>query len=143
MKDDGSGEFIYRNSGSKTVQHPFVMPTDAGIFADLLVRAPPKQDLLGVGEMASFEKFFDILGQVTGIKTTVVEVTIESQDKLIPGGLGREVAETTAASAEFGWGNLVLPKDVSSFRYEDEENFIDLVFLARSQREGYKFEGIL
>ena len=95
--------------------HPFVVPDDTGIFADLLVRSPPKQDLLGVSEMASYATFMKIWSEVTGVPSEVEQGTEDEADKAIPGGLGREAAESTSTSAEFGWGkHLVLPKDVST-----------------------------
>ncbi|THV50152.1 hypothetical protein BGAL_0163g00200 [Botrytis galanthina] len=113
-KDDGSGEYIYHNASPNAAEHPFVVPTDAGVFVELLVRSPPKQDLLGVSEAASLATFFEIWGQVTGNKVTCEEVTVEAHDRARPGGLGREAAESMASSAEFGWGDLVLPKDLDS-----------------------------
>ncbi|KAF7916802.1 uncharacterized protein EAE98_010524 [Botrytis deweyae] len=97
-KDDGSGEYIYHNASPNAAEHTFVVPTDAGSLIELLVRSPSKQDLLGV----------------TGNKVTCEEVTVEAHDKARPGGLGREAAESIASSAEFGWGDLVLPKDLDS-----------------------------
>lgn len=95
--------------------HPFVVPGDTGIFVDLLVRSPPKQDLLGVSETASYATFMKIWSEVTGVPSEVQQETEDEADKAIPGGLGREIAESTSTSAEFGWGkHLVLPKDVST-----------------------------
>jgi hypothetical protein len=91
-----------------------VVPEDTGVFAELLVRSPPEQDLLGVSEMASYITFMKIWSDVTGVPSEVREVTVQEADRAAPGGLGREAAESTSTSAEFGWGkNLVLPKDVS------------------------------
>jgi len=88
---------------------------DTGIFVDLLVRSPPKQDLLGVSEMASYATFMEIWSEVTGVPSEVVQNTLEEADKAVPGGLGREAAESNSTSAEFGWGkHLVMPKDVSN-----------------------------
>ncbi|KAF7890074.1 uncharacterized protein EAF02_002489 [Botrytis sinoallii] len=123
LKDDGSGEYIYHNASPNIAEHPFVVPTDAGSLVELLVRSPPKQDLLGVSEAASFATFFEIWGQVTGSKVTCEEVTVEAHDRARPRGLGREAAESMASSAEFGWGDLVLPKDISSIPCEMREMF--------------------
>ena len=103
-----------RKPGGNTAIHPFVDTRDTGAFVDLLVRSPPGQDLLGVSEMASYGTFMKILSEVTGRSCEAREISIEEADQAIPGGLGREVAESTATSAEFGWGkHLVMPKDVS------------------------------
>jgi hypothetical protein len=103
-----------RKPGRNTAIHPIVDTRDTGAFVDVLVRSPPGQDLLGVSEMASYCTFMKILSEVTGQPCEAREISIEEADKAVPGGLGREAAESTAASAEFGWGkHLVMPKDVS------------------------------
>jgi hypothetical protein len=107
-------KYVTKQVGSLTALHPFFVPDDTGIFTDLLVRSPPKQDLLGVSEAASYKTYYKAWSQATGIPTEVGEITIEQADKRSPGGIGREVAESSATSAEFGWGDkLVLPIDVS------------------------------
>lgn len=94
--------------------HPFVIPSDTGLFVELLVNAPPKQDLLGVSEMASYVDYMKIWTEVTGVASEAREISVEEADEAAPGGVGREAAESTACSAEFGWGtHLVLPKQVS------------------------------
>ncbi|TGO48424.1 hypothetical protein BCON_0240g00030 [Botryotinia convoluta] len=120
------GEYIYHNASPNAAEHPFVVPTDAGAFAELLVRSPPKQDLLGVSEAANLVTFFEIWGQVTGNKVTCEVVTVEAHDRARPGGLGREAAESMACSAEFGWGDLVLPKDLdSNFKVTSIKEYIE------------------
>ncbi|KAM3086948.1 hypothetical protein ACMFMG_001063 [Clarireedia jacksonii] len=108
-QENEPNKYVYRNVGSKSVLHPFVAPTDTGTFVDLLVRAPPKQHLLGVSEMASIEILSKTWSEVTGKQSEVEELTIEWLDKAAPGGLGREIAESIAASAEFGWPGTVPP----------------------------------
>lgn len=118
MKDEESRKYILRKPGANSAIHPLVVTADTGTFVDLLVRSPPKQDLLGVSEMASYDTYIRIWGEVTGVPGGVAELSVEDADKAAPGGLGREAAESTATSAEFGWGvdeGLVLPKDVSEF----------------------------
>ncbi|KIN06401.1 hypothetical protein OIDMADRAFT_101134 [Oidiodendron maius Zn] len=86
---------------------------DTGRFADLLVRCPPKQDLLAVSEMASYRTVMNIWSKTTGIPAEAQEISVEEADKDAPGGFGRESGESAATSAEFGWGDhLVLPKDL-------------------------------
>ena len=65
--------------------------------------------------MSSFATFMSILTEVTGKSCESQEVSVEEADNAFPGGVGREVGESGAASAEFGWGNLVMPKDVSIY----------------------------
>ncbi|TVY31320.1 NmrA-like family domain-containing protein [Lachnellula occidentalis] len=112
-KEPNGNRIIWRRTGRNEAVHPFVVPNDTGIFVDLLVRSPPKQDLLGVSEMATYATFMSIWSEVTGVPSEVEQGTEDEADKAHPGGLGREAAESTSTSAEFGWGkHLVLPKDL-------------------------------
>ena len=114
-QDEKTQAYIMRKPGGDQAIHPFVDTRDTGIFVDILVRSPPKQDLLGVSEMASYATFMNILSDVTGRRCEAQEISVEEADKALPGGLGREAAESTATSAEFGWGkHLAMPKNVSS-----------------------------
>jgi hypothetical protein len=108
------GVYVLRKPGKNSALHPFVVPADTGLFVDLLVRSPPKQDLLGVSEMANYVEYMKIWSEVTGVPSEVKEISIKEADEAAPGGVGREAAESTSTSAEFGWGeHLVLPTQVS------------------------------
>lgn len=110
-----NGKYILRKAGKTDAVHPFVSTGDTGEFVDLLVRSPPKQDLLGVSEMSTYVEYMKIWSEVTGVPSEVRKITVEEADKAAPGGLGREAAESDATSAEFGWGkDLVIPRDVST-----------------------------
>jgi hypothetical protein len=108
------GKYIMRQPGASDTLHPLFITEDTGAFVDLLVRSPPRQDLMGVSEMATYKDFMKLWTETTGVPSEVREVTVEELDRAIPGGLGREYGESSANSAEFGWGkDLLLPKDVS------------------------------
>lgn len=116
-KEMEDGKYIFRTTGKNDAIHPFVNTADTGEFVDLLVRAPPKQDLLAVSELSTYITYMKIWSEVTGVPSEVREITVDEADKADTGGLGREVAEGMATSAEFGWGrDLVMPKDVSVAR---------------------------
>jgi len=103
-----------RKPGSVDAIHPWVIPEDTGLFAELLVRSPPKQDLLAVSEMASYRNLMSTWSKASGIPSEAQEISVEEADIAAPGGFGRESGESTATSAEFGWGDhLVLPTEVS------------------------------
>ncbi|KAF4625309.1 hypothetical protein G7Y89_g12857 [Cudoniella acicularis] len=111
--DKENGKLIWNKPGANAVLHPWVVPEDTGIFAELLVRSPPKQDLLAVNEMASYNAFMDIWSEVTGVPSEVRAISVQEADEASPGGLAREAAESNSTSAEFGWGkHLVMPKDL-------------------------------
>jgi hypothetical protein len=48
----------------------------------------------------------NIWSEVTGVSSHVVDCTVDEAEKTAPGGLGREAAESTASSAEFGMGKV-------------------------------------
>ncbi|KAG0652065.1 hypothetical protein D0Z07_1192 [Hyphodiscus hymeniophilus] len=127
-------KYVMRKPGKNTAIHPFVNTRDTGAFVELLVNSPPCQDLLGVSEMGSYNTFMELLTEVSGKSCISQEISVEDADKALPGGLGREVGESTATSAEFGWGkHLVMPKDLnpdikltSLRKYIEGENWTDL-----------------
>ena len=128
--------------GADIAIHPFVDTRDTGAFVELLVNAPPGQDLLGVSEMSSYDTFMKFLTERTGKPCESREISIQEADKALPGGLGREVGESGAASAEFGWGNVVMPKDVS-IDFEARLAMFVLMFLAvESKCQAHEFEGV-
>jgi len=98
------GVYILSKPGKNEALHPFVVPADTGLFVGLLVRSPPKQNLLGVSEMANYIEYMKIWSEVTGVPSEVREISVQEADEASPGGIGREAAESTATSAEFGWG---------------------------------------
>lgn len=100
------------------ISHPFVDPNDTAIFVDLLLGTTPRKVLLGVGEYMSWADFAILWTKIVGKKMACKEGSVEEWDRKIPGGFGREYAESTAFSAQFGWGagdggKMLLPKDVS------------------------------
>jgi hypothetical protein len=76
---------------------------------------------MGVSETTSVETLSSTWSEVTGKQSEVKELAVgeltkEWSDKTISESLGREIAEGVAASAEFGWGDVVLPSEVSHSR---------------------------
>ncbi|KAL3422767.1 hypothetical protein PVAG01_06922 [Phlyctema vagabunda] len=110
---DESGTVVFSNPGGNDASHPFVVPSDTGKYVDLLVRTPPGNELLACSVETSYNTFMKTWSEVTGIPSRVEEITVDQADKAAPGGLGREVAESTAWGAKYGWGQregkLVLP----------------------------------
>ncbi|TAQ83237.1 hypothetical protein B7494_g8437 [Chlorociboria aeruginascens] len=103
------GSYVLSKPGKDTAQHPFVYPPDAGEFVRLLIDAEPGKDLLGVSELLDYASVMRIWSEELGVDGRAEEVSVEDLAEKIPGGLGREAAESTASSAEFGWGDLVRP----------------------------------
>jgi hypothetical protein len=133
LKPEDLNPYVLRTPGSIDAVHPWVIPDDTGLFAELLVRSPPQQDLLAVSEMASYRTFFGIWSEALGIPGKVQEISLEETDIADPGGLQREAGESTCTSAEFGWGDhLVLPRDVSFLsRSESRTNGYSWILILR------------
>lgn len=111
---EADGSYTISTPGSKDAKHPQVEPHDAGIFAALLINSAPGKNLLGVGEMISWEDFGKIFSTHLGAPVQIKELPVDGRDKQLPGGLGREASESMTFSSEFGWGkDLLMPKDVS------------------------------
>ncbi|KFY89829.1 hypothetical protein V500_05449 [Pseudogymnoascus sp. VKM F-4518 (FW-2643)] len=114
-KKEADGSYTISTPGSKDAKHPQVEPHDAGIFAALLINSAPGKNLLGVGEMISWEDFGKIFSEHLGAPVQIKELPIDGRDKLLPGGLGREASESMTFSSEFGWGkDLLMPKDIDA-----------------------------
>ncbi|KAI9746051.1 MAG: hypothetical protein M1818_000732 [Claussenomyces sp. TS43310] len=134
-KKEADGSFTLSKTGFNDAVHPFVYPPDTGEFVALLINSAPGKNLLAVSELASYTDIMKIWSEVTGKKTRIVNVLVEEMDKAMPGGLGREAAESTASSAEFGWGqHLLLPKDIdpnvrltSVREYIEKENWEEVL----------------
>lgn len=91
---------------------------DTGHFVRALVELPPGKKVLAYGSMISWKDYMDTWAKI--LKLTgghYKQVTIDDIDKLVPGGLGREIAEGWAYQGEFGYDgggpSIVHAKDVS------------------------------
>jgi len=128
---ESDGSYTWFVTGSKDALHPLIEPHDAGVLTSLLVGSTPGKTLLGHGDMMSYESFTALIAQHVGVRIVCKETTVADSDKAVPGGLGREAAESTASCEEFGWGkNLVMPKDLdpnagvtSMKEYVEKENW--------------------
>lgn len=112
------GSYLLPIPMSAQTPHPYVDPNDAGVFVDLLLKETPGKVLLGVGEYVSWDEFTRLWTEIVGRVARCKEMGVEEWDREIPGGFGREYAESTAFSEEFGWGagdkgKMLMPKDVS------------------------------
>ena len=86
------GVYVYRKPCKPTAVHPFVVPGDIVLFVSLLANSPPKHDLLGASEMASYIEYMKIWSEVTGVPSEARQISVEEADKggLVGlGGMGR------------------------------------------------------
>jgi len=75
--------------------------------------------LLGVGEYFRWEEFAGLWTEIVGKELECKEMGVGEWDMLVPGGFGKEFAESKAFSGEFGWGagdegRMLMPKDLDA-----------------------------
>ncbi|KAI9761189.1 MAG: hypothetical protein M1835_008219, partial [Candelina submexicana] len=89
---------------------------DVGYFVRALTQIPPGKTLLGYGgEKTSWSEFMRLFGEANGVKARFEPNTVDDYDKIMPGGMGRELGEMFAYMGEFGYDGgdpeVINPKD--------------------------------
>ena len=59
--------------------------------------------MLGTSSVMPYGEFVRLWGDFHGVEASLQSLSVEDVDKLVSGGLGREVGETAAYTQEFGW----------------------------------------
>ena len=91
-----------------------------GYFVRALIQSPPGKNLLGAGTLITWPDFLKLWCETQG-KTYggYDNVSVETVEKIMPGGLGKELGEMFAYASEFGYDggdpSIIHPKDVSNF----------------------------
>ncbi len=93
---------------------------DAGNFVRALTQVPPGKTLLGYGgEKISWSRFMELFSEVNNVKASFEPNTVEDWDKMMPGGMGRELGEMFAYFGEFGYEggdpDVIGPRGVSCY----------------------------
>lgn len=90
--------------GSGDAKHPMVdAQKDTGAFVEALTKVSPGKTLKGYGTSISWNDWLKLWGKFHGVQASYKEVSVQDWDKLLPGGLGRELGEMMAYSAEIGY----------------------------------------
>jgi hypothetical protein len=103
------GSFEIAASGSPDALHPFVNPDkDTAIFVRALAALPPQNALkryMGYGSKMSLSDWAALWAKQNGVRAYYKELTFDEQNERIPWlpGLGKEMGEMWAYSAEFGY----------------------------------------
>lgn len=104
---DGTYEIAACSPG--TALHPFVDPNrDPAVFVHALANLPPQSEMkvyYGYSEMLSFEAWAVLLSNALGAKVSYKELTVDEYNERVTfhKGVGRELGEMYAYSAEFGF----------------------------------------
>ncbi len=116
LPQEKDGSYTFDQPGSLSAPHPLLYPPQTvGPLVRLLINHPKTNiNLLGCSELISWEDFYKLWSEVTGIKSNLVQNAVDARDAAMPGGLGREASESMSWSAEFGWWGegLVVPWEV-------------------------------
>lgn len=111
------GSMLLKVPGSGNVPLPYVVPSDAGNFVKALTQVPPGKNLLAFSSLIKYADYVKLWSSITGVPAAFEHSTVETMDKLAPGGFGEEIGEMLAYSQDFGyWGgdpSVIYPKDVS------------------------------
>lgn len=76
---------------------------DTGPFVRALLRLPPKSTLMAASEWKTWPDWIKLWGDITGVKTSYKQVSVDNFDEHMPGGVGREIGEMYEFSSEYGY----------------------------------------
>ncbi|OAL55209.1 NAD(P)-binding protein [Pyrenochaeta sp. DS3sAY3a] len=89
---------------SPTTLIPHLHPkTDTGPFVLALLRLPPQSTLMAASAWLAWPDWIALWGEVTGVKTSYKQVSVEDLDAYMPGGAGREIGEMYEFSSKDGY----------------------------------------
>jgi len=115
-QSDGSYLLTLPCNGDKPI--PMAVPErDNGNCVKALVEVPPGKNLLQYGSLISWKEYMKLWAKLVNVPAgNYKELTVADVDAMIPGGLGRELAEMFAYMGEFGYDGgdptIVHPKDL-------------------------------
>ncbi|KAL4733930.1 putative NAD dependent epimerase/dehydratase [Aspergillus similis] len=104
-KKQADGSYSVSGVGPAGIPVPFGdVENDFGQCVKMVADGPPGMNFLAVGDMLSWEAYVDIWYKSQGVQIGAYERhTIESFEKLLPGGLGREFGENVLFAQQFGY----------------------------------------
>jgi hypothetical protein len=68
-----------------------------------LLKLPPDSTVMAASEWLTWPDWIKTWGEVTGIKTSYKQTTVDDLDAYVPGGAGKEIGEMYEFSSEFGY----------------------------------------
>ncbi len=76
---------------------------DTGVWAHALLQLPANSVLMAVSEWLTWPDWIKIWGEVTGVRTSYKQTTVEDLEQHIPGEAGREIGEMYQFSSDFAY----------------------------------------
>ena len=104
MKQQPDGSIQMQFPTSPDLLIPHLTPSkDTGAWVRALLQLPPNLTLMAASEWLTWPDWIKTWGEVTGIKTSYKQTTIEDLDEHVPGGAGREIGEMFQFSSDFAY----------------------------------------
>lgn len=79
---------------------------DTGPWARTLLQLPPNSTIMATSEWLTWPDWIKTWGELTGVKTSYKQTTVEDLAEHIPGGVGKEIGEMYQFSSDFGYNAL-------------------------------------
>jgi len=76
---------------------------DTGPWVLALLQLPPNSTVMAASEWLTWPDWIRTWGEVTGVKTSYKQTTVQDLDEYVPGGAGKEIGEMYEFSSEFGY----------------------------------------
>ena len=76
---------------------------DTGRWTRALLQLPPNTTLMATSEWLTWPDWIRIWSEVTGVKTSFKQTTVEDLDEHIPGRAGREIGEMFQFSSDVAY----------------------------------------
>jgi hypothetical protein len=99
---DGSIQMQFPTSPFMLVPH-LDPRKDTGPWVQALLKLPPDSTVMAASEWLTWPDWIKTWGEVTGIKTSYKQTTVDDLDAYVPGGAGKEIGEMYEFSSEFGY----------------------------------------
>jgi hypothetical protein len=99
---DGSIQMQFPTSPSMLIPH-LDPRKDTGPWVQALLKLPPDSTVMAASEWLTWPDWIKTWGEVTGIKTSYKQTTVDDLDAYVPGGAGKEIGEMYEFSSEFGY----------------------------------------
>lgn len=76
---------------------------DTGPWTQALLQLPAESTVMAASEWLTWPDWIKIWGEVTGVKTSYKQTTVEDLEEHIPGGIGKEIGEMYQLSSDFAY----------------------------------------
>ncbi|KAH6618555.1 hypothetical protein C7974DRAFT_400356 [Boeremia exigua] len=101
-QSDGSIQMQFPTSPEMLIPH-LDPRKDTGAWANALLQLPPNSSLMATSEWLTWPDWIKQWGELTGVKTSYKQTTVEDLEKHIPGPAGKEIGEMYQFSSDYAY----------------------------------------